>query len=380
MEKCFEGEKIILKNKLITSRKFNLNVFDAKVLYSLMQKYLYEVFNNRNYSRIINVKTSDLKKITNKKNFDELINSIRNMEKSVTIEFDIEKEAYESIAIVTGVKCEKEYTSFVLNYDVCKSLEQITDEKNKKTMKEFGIINMIEINKLKSCYTIKAYEICCRYKNQKEFLIKIDDFKEYFEVPKSYENRHLGIKIINIIEKEINEKTNFSLKIKTIKDLNDFKKISHYKFIIEENKNKENILNLDISNNVFSDVDIDSCNISKSTRLDREKEEFQMKLDWFESIWKDYPNKQGKDSIARSKTKINELYKNRELIHKCLETYKKDPELKVNGGFKAFMNGSTFFNGRYKDFETVEFKKDDAIKRLMRQESTIKITKGMKFC
>ena len=73
---------------------------------------------------------------------------------------------------------------------------------------------------------------------------------------------------------------------------------------------------------------------------------------WFEDVWKAYPNKKGKDKISKK-------------CYKELEAAGKETLLKAIEGIKAFkeqnewysyQNGSTFFNGGWKDYLNTEIK------------------------
>ncbi len=80
--------------------------------------------------------------------------------------------------------------------------------------------------------------------------------------------------------------------------------------------------------------------------------------DFFEQLWKLYPNKKGKSTVSKkSKKAIYEI--GIEKMTKAIDNYKKD--LQANT-WKQAMNGSTFFNGRYEDyFETVQQEEPDMI-------------------
>lgn len=67
-------------------------------------------------------------------------------------------------------------------------------------------------------------------------------------------------------------------------------------------------------------------------------------IEFFESIWKLYPNKKGKGQV--SKTQISKLYKiGFETLRKCIDRYKATKE-----DWKAWQQGSTFFNSGYIDY------------------------------
>lgn len=85
--------------------------------------------------------------------------------------------------------------------------------------------------------------------------------------------------------------------------------------------------------------------------LDKEKNKESTKEidEFFESIWKLYPNKKGKGQISLStKKKLFKLGFN--AIKSSIDNYKKDEDLKTNGGYKEYQNGSTFFRTGYVDY------------------------------
>jgi phage replication O-like protein O len=71
--------------------------------------------------------------------------------------------------------------------------------------------------------------------------------------------------------------------------------------------------------------------------------------DFFEQLWKLYPNKKGKPAVSmKSKQAICKIGYDK--MVQAIENYKIDLK---NNPWKQAMNGSTFFNGRYEDyFET----------------------------
>lgn len=74
-------------------------------------------------------------------------------------------------------------------------------------------------------------------------------------------------------------------------------------------------------------------------------------VSFFESAWRAYPNKKGKSAVTKkAKAAIQDL--GEEAILRAVENYKQDVTNQRANGFTslAFMNGSTFFNGRYEDF------------------------------
>ena len=72
--------------------------------------------------------------------------------------------------------------------------------------------------------------------------------------------------------------------------------------------------------------------------------------DFFEKMWKLYPNKKNKGQVSKSKKK--EIYKLGDEFERCIERYIKDVEEQRRNGFTTlrYKNGSTFFNSGYVDY------------------------------
>lgn len=70
---------------------------------------------------------------------------------------------------------------------------------------------------------------------------------------------------------------------------------------------------------------------------------------FFDSVWKLYPKKSGKSSIKyESKKKL--MKAGYDVVVGAINRYKQDKDLKINGGYKVFMDGSTFFRTRWVDY------------------------------
>ena len=90
-------------------------------------------------------------------------------------------------------------------------------------------------------------------------------------------------------------------------------------------------------------INIDSQKLEKDEKKKQHEQELN---DFFESIWKLYIRKEGKSDVSK-KTK-EELFKvGYDRIKKCIEKYAKE---KAGCEKKYILMGSTFFNGRYKDY------------------------------
>lgn len=94
--------------------------------------------------------------------------------------------------------------------------------------------------------------------------------------------------------------------------------------------------------NVEIDIEID-----KNIDINISKNQHQKDVDvLFESLWKSYVRKEGKSQVKKkSKEEIYKIGYNRMI--KCIEKYKSKV---ANTDKQYILMGSTFFNGRYKDY------------------------------
>lgn len=78
--------------------------------------------------------------------------------------------------------------------------------------------------------------------------------------------------------------------------------------------------------------------------------------DFFEKVWQQYPKKKGKNAV--SKKAMQELYEaGEDKVMAAIEAYCKEVEGREE---KYILNGSTFFNGRWKDYVPLEEKSEPA--------------------
>lgn len=79
-------------------------------------------------------------------------------------------------------------------------------------------------------------------------------------------------------------------------------------------------------------------------------------LEFFEEVWKLYPNKRGKAKVSNSKKK--EIFKLADEFKRCIERYKLDVKKQRENGFPElkFQIGSTFFNSGYVDYLDENYK------------------------
>lgn len=334
------NKEVRLNNELITLNK-HFKPFEAKILYGLLSIYTYEVRRNSNFSREFKVDNVDVKKMmlggSANISFGRYKKKILSMETGLILYCDDKKEEFESIQMITGIKVNKNETTFVLNYDVCKMANELG--------KNWGVIKLLELAKLNSSFSIKAYELCTAYKGLEFYHMPIDKFKSYFNISSGYATRDISRGIIEPIIRDINDLTEFNLKIKKCKDANDGVTITHYDFYISVKSESETLSSslstipsvaAITSNSTVTDV----TDILSTSTVPESKQ-------WFSKLWDKYPKKEGFNNI--SNLMINKLYADKENVEKAITNYLKDKDLKINGGWKEVKNGKTFFD-TYEDY------------------------------
>lgn len=99
---------------------------------------------------------------------------------------------------------------------------------------------------------------------------------------------------------------------------------------------------------VINNTDINrDINMSKNEDQKEKKKKHEAEVnDFFESVWKLYVRKEGKNAVTKeAKEEIFNIGYDR--MKKCIEKYAR---LKEGTDKKYLLMGSTFFNGRYKDY------------------------------
>jgi plasmid replication initiation protein len=86
----------------------------------------------------------------------------------------------------------------------------------------FSKLNLNELLKLKTTYSQRMYELSLKFVNQGKYLMPIEDFKTFFNVPKCYKFCDINKNILIPAIKDINK--NISLKV-------DYEKIKKRKSI-----------------------------------------------------------------------------------------------------------------------------------------------------
>lgn len=226
----FSEKKVISEN--IKSKK-NFTLMQARIFYNLLRRLTYDVRNKQIASKVIQVDTTEMKKwLSNGKvrlNHKEYKNIAESLFcATITIQNNAKENKFKIIGLIDSIEAEKEVTTI-----------KITDgllEYMKLPQNNFTTIAVFEISSLNKINSVKAYEICSLYKNQRYYRMCAEDFYKYFNVKDCYISAGNVRKIIiNPIEQDLKKHTKFDLKIIPEKS---GRKIKYFLFDININKDK----------------------------------------------------------------------------------------------------------------------------------------------
>ena len=108
----------------------------------------------------------------------------------------------------------------------------------------------------------------------------------------------------------------------------------------------EKISTNDITNDITNEQPTSNQPTNNNEKKSKEKEKIYSVF--FDSVWKLYPSKIGKEAVSLKSQKEIESA-GYEIIKSCIEKYCYDKP-----DWQNYMNGSTFFNGRWKEFMNQE--------------------------
>lgn len=210
--------KLICKNDLIDMIK-KYKPIELRVFYNM----LYCAKEQRNFSvdfkdeEIVYMNLNKLNSYIGKKHFteEELFKIIQGIPKGV-----FSKNGLNYISVFDFITCNEEgEIEFRLN----SSFRPMIDD----VIKNFTVLELKDLSTLNSIYSQRLFEFTSKNNNLIHYLMPINDFRTYFQVPKSYSMCNIDQRIIEPMLKEINEKTDFTVSIRKIKKRN---RVTHIKF------------------------------------------------------------------------------------------------------------------------------------------------------
>jgi plasmid replication initiation protein len=216
------NNELLIKNEVIDMNKIEMSKNAKLVFYTaLREKALKQIGSELNSSVVINHK--QIKQIfKGNKSFNEIIKTIQNIPKE--------------FKVVNGniIDCVSMFEKYTIN----KYTKEINFKFTEEALKYFDISNgnfakimLDELYCMKSDYSIRMYEFACRYSGK--IKMKIDTFKNYFNIPDSYDMYEIKRRVFKTSIKEVNNKTRFTLKTKEYKA---GKTVTHIEIEVIENK------------------------------------------------------------------------------------------------------------------------------------------------
>ena len=328
-----DNKDLLLNNSLVAAKK-NLKVYEAKIFYTMLEKYTYELRQNNKDDRTVIVDSIDIKEIMlgGKTNisFERYKERLESMKQFITLEYNPDDQSAHMIAIISEIKIEADKTIIKLSYDLC---ERLLLPENK-----FTPLKLIEISKLTSGFSIKAYELISIYRNLDSgvYRMPVDKFNWYFDIKDSYRAHDIDRRVIKPILEEINANTRFNLRIEKVKKRN---KITHYDFYINE---------AGASRPEDKPVkQIEATATRKETTKEKDTTTSNDIQDNFERLWSKYPSKIGKAKVSAKDKRI--IYKLGEEADRCLERY-----IAGKPDWRSYQDGSRFFHTGYIDYTDKE--------------------------
>ncbi len=229
-------KNLIVKHNDFIEAKYNLTLTELKIIAKLSSMIKKDDDDFKVYKFTANELMEDLK-LNN--NYDDLKEAIRKLLTRLII------IRTEQAVLATTFLSSAEYfknTTIELSFDK-KLKPYLLQLKNNFTMYQFE--NVIALS---SVYAIRIYELCKQYQKIKERIIKIEDLKEILDIEEKYKKYNdFKKKVLEIAEREINEKTDINISFEEIKI---GRKVSAIRFLISAKKEIKAIKNKEIIENI----------------------------------------------------------------------------------------------------------------------------------
>ena len=200
------SKKLICKNDIVDAVK-KCEPIQLKMFYGLLYKFKENVnFKSCDITDDMEMSLQEIKAITGKGHFTEqyIKSMIDNMPTEIKF---INGNYYGKMSVFDFIIYDFEYEC--INFSLSETFAEILIE----MLDKYTIIEFEELSNISSKYSQRLYELSKRYLKQQRYLMKIDDFKRYFNIPDSYKMGNIDQKILNPAIKELNSKTNINCSI-----------------------------------------------------------------------------------------------------------------------------------------------------------------------
>lgn len=217
-------KELIVKHNDFIEAKYNLTLTELKIiakLSSMIQKDDNEItcykFSLQSLIEELNL---------GKENYTHLIDSLDRLLTRIIIIKKLDSNTFLKTTFLSSTEYFLDDSTVELSFDK-KLKPYLLQLKNNFTMYQFE--NVVALS---SFYAIRIYELCKQYETIKERTIEIKELKEILDVKvKSYNiYNNFKQKVLEIAEREINEKTDINISFEEIKT---GRKVTSIKFIIK---------------------------------------------------------------------------------------------------------------------------------------------------
>lgn len=222
--KKYKDKNLICKNDIVDAVK-DCNANQIKLFYSMLYNYKSEV-------RFVKKDALDDFELT----FKEISKVLKNSKISEERLFEIVDTMPNEIKMIKDKKLIRlpVFNYLEYNFDIKSivyNVNSVFAEMFLEMLDQYTIIQLQQLSNLTSKYSQRLYELGRRYVGQTNYLMPIDDFKRYFQVPPSYQMSNIDSYILKPAIRELNEKTNIKCSISKKKS---GVKITHILFTFSE--------------------------------------------------------------------------------------------------------------------------------------------------
>jgi len=230
-----KNDLIVIHNKIIEG-KYNMTTTEIKIIAKLTSLIKKDDNDFKEHTFVSKHLLNELN--LGSENYTALEESIN---KLISRRIEIEQENKKKKLVTTFLSSciydnSEDESKIVLRYDP--NLKPYFIQLGEHFTKYY-LENVLELN---SFYAIRIYELCKQYENTKHKyrIIKLDELKEIFDIEDKYKKYNdFKKKVLEIAEREINEKTDINISFEEIKT---GRKVTSIKFIIKSKEVKKKIL------------------------------------------------------------------------------------------------------------------------------------------
>lgn len=195
-----------------------------------------------------------LKDLDENRNYDRIREEAINMKKK-DIQYEVKKENGRETevltSIISGISYEK--GSRVIGIDIPSKAVPVLCYIGDGYTKMRQLVSLT----LRSVYSKRLYELCCRWEDRGGFKIKVDSLREILAIPKTYKNSNIKQRVLDPSKKELKEDSDVYFEYELVKtkgsrsfDLINFKVITKKNHKLQT-KEEKNLLNQEMYSSVY---------------------------------------------------------------------------------------------------------------------------------